>query len=113
MDEINDIWTGTTVDDTDMIILHRFFHKHADKIGKELLSHSRPSIDEEGGVVSGKQAWDNFCALLVDFGPPLDIPRLSAFSSSEHREYLEFMAKYSSRNTTPVEKYFMETDIQV
>ena len=28
-------------DDTDTIVLHRFFERHADKIGKELLSSSK------------------------------------------------------------------------
>ncbi|KAF9527976.1 hypothetical protein CPB83DRAFT_363170 [Crepidotus variabilis] len=112
VDDINDNWTGTTSDDTDVIVLHRFFHKHADKIGKELLSHNRPTIDGDGSFVSGKQAWDNFCALLVDLGPPLEVPRLSVMDSSQHREYLEFMAKYSNRNTSSVEKYFIETDIK-
>ena len=110
-DDINDNWTGTTSDETDVIILHRFFHKHADQIGKELLSHSH-SIGN-GSAVSGKQAWDNFCALLVDLGPPLEAPRLSSSISSESLDYLEFMSKYSNRNTGPVEHLFMETDSQV
>ncbi len=112
-DDINDNWTGTTSDETDVIILHRFFHKHADQIGKELLSHSHPIFDGNGSAVSGKQAWDNFCALLVDLGPPLEAPRLSGLNSSENREYLEFMSKYSNRNTGPVENLFMETNIRV
>jgi len=77
-------------------VLHRFFQKHADRIGKELLSHS-----------------SNFCALLVDLGPPLEVPRLSTLDSSSHREYLEFMSKYMNRSTTPVEQIFMETVIKV
>ncbi|KAF8811488.1 Rho GTPase activation protein, partial [Phlegmacium glaucopus] len=37
-DDSNDHWLGITSDDTNAVVLHRFFHKHADKIGKELLS---------------------------------------------------------------------------
>ena len=111
-DDINDGWTGTTSDETDVIVLHRFFHKHADRIGKELLSHSQ-TLGDGSSPITGKQIWDNFCALLVDLGPPLEVPRLSTLDSSTHRDYLEFMSKYSNRNTAPVEHLFMETDIQV
>ena len=93
-------------------MLHRFFQKHADRIGKELLSHSS-GIDVGGSTVTGKQIWDNFCALLVDLGPPLEVPRLSTLDSYSHREYLEFMSKYMNRSTTPVEQIFMETVIKV
>jgi len=112
VDDINDAWTGTTSDETDVIVLHRFFHKHADRIGKELLSHSH-TLSDGSSSTTGKQIWDNFCALLVDLGPPLEVPRLSTLGSSTHREYLEFMSKYSNRNTGPVEHLFMETDVQV
>jgi neurofibromin 1 len=111
-DDINDNWTGTTSDETDVIVLHRFFQKHADRIGKELLSHSS-GIDVNSSTVTGKQIWDNFCALLVDLGPPLEVPQLSNLDSSSHRGYLEFMSKYANRSTTPVEHIFMETDTKV
>ena len=39
-DEINDNWTATTSNKTDVIVFHRFFQKHADRIGKESLSHT-------------------------------------------------------------------------
>ena len=111
-DDINDNWTGTTSDETDVIVLHRFFQKHADRIGKELLSQSS-GIDVSGSTVTGKQIWDNFCALLVDLGPPLEVPRLSSLDSSSHREYLEFMLKYVNRSTASVEHIFIETGIMV
>jgi hypothetical protein len=62
-------------------VFHRFFQKHADRIGKELLSHSS-GIDVNCSTVTGKQIWDNLCALLVDLGPPLEVPRLSILDSS-------------------------------
>ena len=77
-----------------------------------MLSHSS-GIDVSGSTVTGKQIWDNFCALLVDLGPPLEVPRLSSLDASSHREYLAFMSKYLNRSTTPVEHIFMETDIKV
>ena len=76
------------------------------------MSHSH-TLGDGSSSITGKQIWDNFCALLVDLGPPLEVPRLSTLDSSTHREYLEFMSKYSNRNTDPVEHLFMETDIQV
>ncbi|KAF8165773.1 hypothetical protein B0H34DRAFT_794124 [Crassisporium funariophilum] len=107
----NDHWLGTTSDDTDVVVLHRFFHKHADKIGKELLSLSRPSAEGDPSAVAGKRAWDGLCALLVDLGPPLEVPRLSSLASADHREYSELMCKHANRNTAPVADLFLKTDI--
>ena len=56
-DEETDEWIGTITDDTDIIVLYRYFHKHADKIGKELLSLSKPS-EMDPTAMSGKLAWD-------------------------------------------------------
>ncbi|KAG5638080.1 hypothetical protein H0H81_001930 [Sphagnurus paluster] len=110
-DEENDQWLGTTSDDTDIIVLHRFFDKHADKIGKELLSLSKPSIEGDPAALSGKRAWDGLCALLVDLGPPLEIPRPSLYSRQVHSEYIELMARCEGKDTTSVEEIFIETGV--
>jgi hypothetical protein len=107
-----DEWLGTTSDDTDIIVLHRYFHKHADKIGKELLSLSKPS-DNDPAAVSGKHAWDELCGLLVELGTPLDIPKLSSASSHEHRDYLDLMARHTHRNIDSVKGIFLETDTPI
>ena len=104
---------GITSDESDLVVLHRFFHKHADKIGKELLSLSRPSPEGEASAIAGKRAWDSLCALLVDLGPPMEAPRLSTSDSSMHREYLDLMAKYANRDTSSVAHLFLESDVQV
>ncbi|KAJ7821199.1 hypothetical protein B0H14DRAFT_2831907 [Mycena olivaceomarginata] len=104
-----DEWLGTTSDDTDIIVLHRYFHKHADKIGKELLSLSKPS-DSDPSAVSGKHAWDELCGMLVELGTPLDIPKLSSASSRDHRDYVELMSRHQHRNTESVKNIFLETD---
>ncbi|KAJ7167823.1 hypothetical protein C8R46DRAFT_1350755 [Mycena filopes] len=108
-DEETDEWLGTTSDDTDIIVLHRYFHKHADKIGKELLSLSKPS-DNDPSAVSGKHAWDELCGLLVELGTPLDIPKLSSASSRDHRDYLDLMSRHQHRSTDSVKEIFLETD---
>ncbi|KAJ6515229.1 hypothetical protein C8R45DRAFT_1049017 [Mycena sanguinolenta] len=108
-EEETDEWLGTTSDDTDIIVLHRYFHKHADKIGKELLSLSKPS-ESDPSVISGKHAWDELCGMLVELGTPLDIPKLSPASSREHRDYLELMARHQHRSTESVKNIFLETD---
>ncbi|KAF8207849.1 hypothetical protein K438DRAFT_2013261 [Mycena galopus ATCC 62051] len=108
-EEETDEWLGTTSDDTDIIVLHRYFHKHADKIGKELLSLSKPS-DSDPSAVSGKHAWDELCGMLVELGTPLDIPKLSPASSLEHRDYLELINRHQHRNTESVKNIFLETD---
>ena len=101
------------MDDTDTVVLHRFFHKHADKIGKELLSLSKPSLEGDPSTVTGKRAWDGLCALLVDLGPPMEVPCLSHLESDEHREYSNLMTRQANRNTDSVEGLFIETNIRV
>lgn len=95
------------------MVLHRFFHKHADKIGKELLSLSKPSTDGDASAINGKRAWDGLCALLVDLGPPMDVPRLATSDCTQHREYLELMSKMANRDTRSIEELFLETDVHV
>jgi len=112
-DDISDHWLGTTSDDTDVVVLHRFFHKHADKIGKELLSLSKPTADGDFSAISGKRAWDGLCALLVDLGPPLEVPRLSTTSSADNREFLKLIERNANRDTGSVRHLFLETDVKV
>ncbi|KAG6919754.1 hypothetical protein DXG01_001588 [Tephrocybe rancida] len=107
--EDHDQWLGTTSDDTDIVVLHRFFDKHADKIGKELLSLSRASADPEAMSINGKRAWDGLCALLVDHGAPLKIPVLSTLPHHQHPEYLALMTRYAGKDTLQVENIFLET----
>lgn len=102
-----DEWAGAYIyDDTDVIVLHRFFEKHADKIGKELLSISKPSIDGDSTGVAGKRAWDGLCTLLVDLGAPIEVPRLSTQDSEHHREYCDLMFRYADKPTTKVKELF-------
>ena len=108
VDEDEDEWLGTTADETDTIVLHRFFDKHMDRIGKELLKYFRPAT-ETSPAVSGKSAWAALCALLVDMGNPFGIPELSSLSRSEHKEYMELMSRYSHRNTDAVKDIFIES----
>ncbi|KDQ64130.1 hypothetical protein JAAARDRAFT_118551 [Jaapia argillacea MUCL 33604] len=109
-DEDANEWLGNRYDDTDTIVLHRFFEKHADKVGKELLSLSKPATEGDPAV-DGKQAWDALCAALVDLGQPLEVPRLSPLTSSEHRDYHDLMSRYNHRSTDSVRDLFVETDI--
>jgi len=110
LEEDEDEWLGTTSDDTDTIVLHRFFDKHAGKIGKELLSYSRPSPDgDDAPPIIGKYAWDGLCALLVDMGNPLGVPQLSPLNRSEHQGYIELMSRYVHRNIDCVRGLFVAT----
>lgn len=101
-------WKGVTYDDTDTIVLHRFFSKHADKVGKELLSIMKPSAEGDSSAINGKRAWDALCSALVDLGQPIEVPRLSAMSSLEHREYLDLMARYDRADLAAVRDIFLE-----
>ncbi|KAJ2930404.1 hypothetical protein H1R20_g6694, partial [Candolleomyces eurysporus] len=105
-------WSGAT-DDTDVIVLHRFFDKHADKIGKELLSLSKPSPDGDTTAVNGKRAWDGLCALLVDLGTPLEVPKPSPLQSTEHPVYRELMEDFAGRNNSRVRDLFVEIEVGV
>lgn len=102
-------WKGITYDDTDTIVLHRFFSKHADKVGKELLSFMKPSAEGDPSMINGKRSWDALCSALVDLGQPIEVPRLSAMSSLDHREYLDLMARYDRADVTAVRDIFVET----
>jgi hypothetical protein len=97
------VWISNTPDDTDIIVLHRFFHTHADKIGKELLS-MRKSSGEKAAI--GKRAWDELCALLVDLGPPLEAPKLTGLKSNTHQDYMELMLRNADRDTSTVSHLF-------
>jgi hypothetical protein len=104
-------WKSVTYDDTDTIVLHRFFSKHADKVGKELLSFMKPSAEGDPSAINGKRAWDALCSALVDLGQPIEVPRLSAMSSSDHREYLDLVARYDRNDVTAVRDIFVEAGV--
>jgi len=63
----------------------------------------------EGDVsaINGKRAWDGLCALLVDLGAPLEVPRLSNFPTEQHPEYLDLLTRYVGRDTTPMDEIFV------
>lgn len=103
-----DEWLGTSADDTDTIVLHRFFNKHTNKIGKDLLSQGKFSIDEDN-IAGGKKAWDDLCTALVDIGEPLEVPQLSQDSRAEHKDYLDLMARFAHRNTDHMRDIFVDT----
>lgn len=101
-------WIGLPYDDTDSIVLHRFFDKHADKVGKELLSLSRPS-EADTSAVNGKKAWDNLCAALVDLDSSVPPPQPSQFDSSSLAGYLEFMDTHMDADTSSVAHLFVDS----
>lgn len=88
--------------------MHRFFDKHADKVGKELLSLSRPS-EADASAVNGKKAWDNLCAALVDLDTSIPPPKPSTLDSSSLEGYLEFMETHSGADTSSVAHLFVDS----
>lgn len=109
-DDDKDEWLGGTAsDDTDGIVLHRFFDKHTDKIGKELLSTSKPVVegDTSGVTVTGKRTWDNLCTLLVDLGAPLEAPKFTQLDSRQHGDFLDLKARYEGKSRASVEHFFV------
>ncbi|PFH50162.1 hypothetical protein AMATHDRAFT_80979 [Amanita thiersii Skay4041] len=107
----SDHWHGNASDESDFIVLHRFFVKHADKIGRELLSLSKPLRDGVSSISNGKHAWDELCALLVDLKSPFEAPIPSTVSSDVHEGYKQLMTRYARRDTHAVKDIFVETGV--
>lgn len=90
-------------------MLHRFFQKHADKVGKVLLSLSRMTNSHDAAAASGKRTWDYFCNLLMELGVALEPPTLTDKPSNKHQAFERFMAKNRHRNMDPVREIFQNT----
>jgi hypothetical protein len=104
---------GTTADDTDTVVLHRFLDKHADKIGKELLSYAKlnASGEEDASTANAKRAWDQLCNLLVELQEVPEVPRFSQLPSSEHREFIDLMSRCAHRSIESVQNIFVPADV--
>ncbi|KAG8959528.1 Ras GTPase activating protein ira2 [Tulasnella sp. 419] len=104
-------WLGTSYDETDHMMLHRFFHANADRVGKELLSYPGPSMPRDGEqpTSGGKQTWDVLCATLVEIGAPMEVPKPPMIPSSQHVRFQEFLQRNGHRNTESVREIFQET----
>ncbi|KAI9574812.1 hypothetical protein HD554DRAFT_2201766 [Boletus coccyginus] len=110
-DEDGGEWLGTTADDTDTIVLHRFLDKHADKIGKELLSYVKPNNEDDSVTMGARRAWDQLCNLLVELQQAPEVPRLSLLQSSEHQEFIDLMNRCCHRSVEPVRDIFVSADV--
>jgi hypothetical protein len=104
---------GTTADDTDTIVLHRFLDKHADKIGKELLSYAKlnASGEEDASTANAKRAWDHLCNLLVELEVAPEAPRFSDHPRTEHREFIDLMNRCAHRSIESVQDIFVAADV--
>jgi hypothetical protein len=91
-------------------VLHRFFDRHLDKVGKELLSLSQPSGGSDSSAVNGRRAWDSLCGALVDLGQPMEVPQPSSIFSDYHEEYQGLMKRYAHYDTSSVESLFVDVD---
>ena len=104
--EDSEEWHSSPYDAADSIVLHRFFHHSADKVGKELLSFSRLSNEDADGQ-TGKQTWDNLCSTLVEMGQPILIPPPSNQLSAHHALYQDFMRAHEQRPVDLVRDLFV------
>ncbi|KAL1727572.1 hypothetical protein EV714DRAFT_253754 [Schizophyllum commune] len=110
IDDDQDEFIESNADSSDVIVLHRFFHKHADKIGKELLSIAKPNVEANSAAVNGKHAWDDLCGWLVDLGQPMQPPQASTAKSHEHGKYIDLLSKYASRTSRVGEDIFIPVE---
>ncbi|KAH8096624.1 hypothetical protein BXZ70DRAFT_945419 [Cristinia sonorae] len=108
-DEEQDEWLDTAYDDTDNLLLHRFFDKHADKIGKELLSGSKPTDQATDG--DAKTSWQAICEAIVENNTESSAPELATLTSRDHPPYLDLMARCGHRDMTSVQDLFVEAHI--
>jgi hypothetical protein len=104
---------GTAADDTDTIVLHRFLDKHADKIGKELLSYAKinASGEEDASTANAKRAWEHLCNLLVELQEVPEVPRFSKLPRTEHREFIDLMNRCAHRSIESVQDIFVAADV--
>ncbi|TCD61394.1 Ras GTPase activating protein ira2 [Steccherinum ochraceum] len=109
-DEEQDEWLDTAYDDTDNLLLHRFFDKHADKIGKELLSASKIT-DPLASDGDAKTSWQAICEAIVENNTETAAPQLATLGSREHQPYLDIMAKCGHRDTSSVHHLFVEATV--
>lgn len=105
-------WLDTPFDETDAIVLHRFFDKHADKVGKELLSTSKADDAAEEGLETapGKRLWGNICSSLIDGNQSAMIPQKSELTSDQHEEYRALMSRFNHRDTSSIQHLFAPAD---
>ncbi|KAF7975643.1 hypothetical protein HWV62_9093 [Athelia sp. TMB] len=109
-DESTDEWLGTTADETDAIVLHRFFHKHGDKIGKELLSRGN-AINAADSAPDAKLTWVKLCEARVGMGSPERVPEYSFLRRDQHPGYISLMERYMHRNSDSMRDIFVEMDL--
>lgn len=109
-DEATDEWLGTTADETDAIVLHRFFNKHGEKIGKELLSRGN-AVNSVDSAPDAKGTWFKLCEARVGMGSPEKVPEYSTSHRDEHLGYIGLMESYMHRNLESMQDIFVAMEL--
>jgi hypothetical protein len=102
--EEGDEWLGTSFDEADTLVLHRFFERHIDKVGKELLSLQK---DREGDLASGNSLWNELCSALVDISHNSEGGK-GENAEDKNRAYYDLMDRMGYRSTDGVKDTFVE-----
>jgi hypothetical protein len=103
-----DEWLGTACDESDILVLHRFFEKHIDKLGKEILSIEK-GREQEGPAPAPSTLWNDLCEAIVETSHPNDPPQLSTETSKDHGAFLDLMDRFSDRSVAGVQNVFVES----
>ncbi|CAL1700085.1 unnamed protein product [Somion occarium] len=105
-------WLETPYDDTDTILLQRFFMNHVDKIGKELLSSPR-ILDDTGpdGEATSKSSWQAICSAIYESNVHTEIPLPTDATTSTHAPYKELMSRFGLRDVSSVQHLLVETPV--
>lgn len=111
-DEEREEWLETQYDDTDTILLQRYFMDHVDKIGKELLSN--PTLPDESALDSeatSKSSWQAICSAIYESNVHTEIPMATDGTTEDHMPYKELIARFAMRDVSSVQHIFVETHV--
>jgi hypothetical protein len=111
-EDVEEEWLGTSFDESDVLVLHRFFDSHIDKIGKEILSVDKAQ-DVNGTASAGATLWNDLCEALVELTQPGDVPKAPTVASNEHEPYLDLMERFANRSLEPVRDVFVEVPTEI
>ncbi|KAI0080777.1 hypothetical protein K474DRAFT_1717515 [Panus rudis PR-1116 ss-1] len=102
----------TQYDESDTIILQRFFVEHVDKIGKELLSSPKAPEDTAlDGDATSKDSWQAICSAIYENNIHSEMPFPAPETTDHHAPYKELLDRFKHRDTTAVQHLFVDVHV--
>ncbi|GJJ07052.1 hypothetical protein Clacol_001251 [Clathrus columnatus] len=97
---------GSSYDEADTIILHRFFQNYREKIGSLLLGPEVEPVAKRTKPANSKTIWNDVCNLLVDATSIMSSPTFSEKSSAQHSNFRTLYGRYAQASLEPVRGIF-------